>query len=91
MKKTGKIYIKLLILLIGIYVVITLINQQKTLNEYTRTSNNLEYQISEQEKNKKELTEKKEKVGSLEFIEDTAREKLDMYLPNERVYLDKGN
>ncbi|MBQ3415796.1 MAG: septum formation initiator family protein [Clostridia bacterium] len=91
MKKRKKIYIKILIILIGIYVVITLINQQKTLNEYKRTSKNLEYQIAEQEKKQKELNDKKEKVGSLEFIEDTAREKLDMYLPNERVYLDKGN
>ena len=91
MKKGRKIYIKLLIIILGIYVAITLVNQQRTINEYTRTAKGIEIQIEEQEKTKQELTEKQEKVGSLEFIEETAREKLDMYLPNERVYLDRGN
>ena len=45
----------------------------------------------EQEKEtKEELTQKKEDVNSLEYIEQTAREKLDMYYPNERVYVDAG-
>ena len=26
-----------------------------------------------------------------EYIEEVAREKLDMYLPNEKVYIDKNN
>jgi len=32
----------------------------------------------------------KENVDSTEYIEEMAREKLDMYLPNERVYVDMG-
>ena len=32
----------------------------------------------------------KNDVDSLDFIEETAREKLDMYYPNERVYVDTG-
>lgn len=91
MRKTKKIYIRLLIIVLGIYVAITLINQQKTLNEYSKSAKSLETQIAEQEKTKQELTDKQEKVGSLEFIEETAREKSDMYLPNERVYMDRGN
>ena len=39
---------------------------------------------------KEELAKKKEDVNSLEFIEQTAREKLDMFYPNEKVYIDKG-
>ena len=31
-----------------------------------------------------------ENVDSKEFIEQMAREKLDMYYPNERVYVDNG-
>lgn len=91
MKKTKKIYKKILILIIGIYVAIVLINQQKTLNQYAASASKLETQIAEQEQYKEELEKKQEDVGSLDFIEETAREKLDMYLPNERVYLDKGN
>ena len=37
---------------------------------------------------KKELQKTKENVNSTEYIEEVAREKLVMYLPNERVYID---
>ena len=84
MNKTRKLYKKLLIIAIVLYVGITLINQQATLNDYTKTSESLAQELKE------ELANKKEEVNSLEFIEQTARERLDMYLPNERVYVDAG-
>ena len=90
MKKNKKIYKKLIVLVIGIYVVFTLVNQQKTLNQYHQTSEELTEKIAEEQENKEELAKKKEDVNSLEFIEQMAREKLDMYYPNERVYVDKG-
>ena len=37
------------------------------------------------------LNEEKSNVNSPEYIEAIAREKLDMYLPNERVYVDQEN
>ena len=89
-KKNKKIYKKLLILIIGIYAIITLINQQKSLNQYSTESKELSQKIEQEEENKEELAKKKEDVNSLEFIEQTAREKLDMYYPNERIYVDKG-
>ena len=46
---------------------------------------------NEQKEYKNELVAKKENVNSKEYIEQIAREKLNMYLPNERVYLDVGN
>lgn len=90
MKKSKKIYKRILILLVGIYVVFTLINQQKTLNQYSQTSQELSQKIEEEKENKEELAKKKDEANSLEFIEQMAREKLDMYYPNERVYVDKG-
>lgn len=90
MKKNKKIYKKLLIGIIAIYVVFTLVNQQKTLNQYSENSKELYAQIEEQKEYKDELAKKKDDVDSLDFIEQTAREKLDMYYPNERVYIDKG-
>lgn len=90
MKKSKKLYKRLLILLISIYVVFTLINQQKTLNEYNQNSKELSQKIEEEKVTKEELAKQKENVNSLEFIEQMAREKLDMYYPNERVYLDNG-
>ena len=90
MKKNKKIYKKLLILGIAIYVIFTLVNQQKTLNQYTQDSNELVSQIEEQKEYKEELARKKDNVTSLDFIEQMAREKLDMYYPNEKIYLDRG-
>ncbi len=90
MKKNKKIYKKLLILGIAIYVIFTLVNQQKTLNQYTQDSNELVSQIEEQKEYKEELARKKDNVTSLDFIEQMAREKLDMYYPNEKIYVDRG-
>lgn len=90
MKKNKKIYKKLLIMGIAIYVIFTLVNQQKTLNQYTQESNELTSQIEEQKEYKEELARKKDDVTSLDFIEQMAREKLDMYYPNERIYIDRG-
>ncbi len=88
--KKKKLLKRLIILLIAIYFIFTLINQQKTLNQYSQNSEELNTKIAEAEEEKEELTNQKDNVDSLEFIEQTAREKLDMYYPNERVYVDQG-
>ena len=86
MKKIKKLFILVLI----IYLIFTVINQQKTINKYNQESKELSKQIEEEQQNKEQLAKRKEDVNSLEFIEQTAREKLDMYYPNERVYIDTG-
>lgn len=90
MKKSRKLYRNLIILAIGLYVIFTLISQQNTLNQYTQNAKELSQKIEEEKEVKEELAKKKEDVNSLEFIEQMAREKLDMYYPNERVYVDRG-
>ena len=90
MKKNKKIYIKLLIFIISLYAIFTLISQQNTLNQYSKNSQELSQKIEEEKQEQEELAKKKEDVNSLEFIEQTAREKLDMFYPNEKVYIDKG-
>ena len=90
MKKSKKLFKNLLIVIIVIYIAFIFINQQKTLNQYSKESQALSEEIEEEKEKKEELAKQKEDVNSLEFIEKTAREKLDMYYPNERVYLDKG-
>ena len=87
--KKKKIFRKIIILLIAIYFIFTLINQQKTLNQYSKNSQELNIQIADAEEEKEELTKQKDNVDSLEFIEKTARDMLDMYYPNERVYVDQ--
>lgn len=88
--KKRKLYKKLLILLVLIYAIFTLVNQQKVINQYTSNSKELASKIEEQENYKKELVAEKNNVNSKEYIEQMAREKLDMYYPNEKVYVDKG-
>ena len=90
MKKSKKIYKKLIILAIATYVIFTLVSQQKTLNQYENQNQKLTEQIAQEKESKEELAKKKEDVNSLEFIEQTAREKLDLYYPNEKVYMNQG-
>lgn len=90
MKKKKSLYKKLILLCVALYTIFTLANQQKTINQYTANAKEIETQIAEQKAYKQELEKEKENVNSLEFIEQMAREKLDMYYPNERVYTDKG-
>ena len=85
-----KILIKFIFFVVFIYTVFTVINQQQTLNQYNKNKEDLLAEIKEQNQCKEELTTKKENINSLEFIEQMAREKLDMYLPNEKVYIDQG-
>ena len=90
MRRYSKLVKRFFIVIIGVYVVFTLVNQQKTLNQYDNESEELAQEIQEQKDYNSELSKQQEDVNSLEFIEQTAREKLDMYYPNERVYVDNG-
>ena len=90
MKKNKKILRNLLIIAIIIYIAFVFINQQKTLNQYSKNTEELNQQIASEEATNEDLKQQKDNVNSLEFIEEMAREKLDMYYPNERVYMDQG-
>lgn len=72
------------------YFLVTIINQQKVLNSYQKTQNDISEQIQEAEDEKVELLANKENANSLQYIESIAREKLNMYYPNEKVYVDNN-
>ena len=82
---------KIIFIAILIYAIITFINQQKILNTYSEQEKSLNTQIAEASEYQNKLNEEKDNVNSPEYIEAIAREKLDMYLPNERVYVDQEN
>ena len=71
-----------------------LIKQQINIKQYKDEIDVLssKIQVAEDElnQNKKDLEQEKENTKSLEYIEKLAREKLGMYLPNERVYVDSN-
>lgn len=83
----SKIY-KLIVITLLIYAGYTIYNQQIKLNNYANEKQYYEEQIADLKEEKEELMVKKENVDSPEYIEEIAREKLDMYLPNEKVYVD---
>lgn len=92
MKKVSfkALYKRLLVLFFAIYVIYTFVMQQQTLNAYKSEENQYNQQIEEAVEEQNKLIEEKNNINSDEYIEQVAREKLDMYLPNERVYIDIG-
>ena len=84
----SKLLKRIIIVAVLIYAIYTFISQQKLLNTYTAEAKQINTQIEEAEEIKQELADTKEHLDSKEYIEDFAREKLDMYLPNEKVYID---
>lgn len=92
MKKLNfkKLYKRLGILIFAIYVIYTFAMQQQTLNAYKAEGNQYNQEIEKAKEEQNELIATKNNINSNEYIEQIAREKLDMYLPNERVYIDIG-
>ena len=76
------------IILILAYVIHIFIDQQATLNSYTTESKEYQSQIESAKEQQEELNSTIQDLNSTEYIENEAREKLDMYLPNERIYID---
>lgn len=86
--KISKLLKKCFIVGIILYISVTFISQQKSINAYNNQQEILKNKIKEQEEYKQTLLATKENISSPEYIEELAREKLDMYLPNEKVYID---
>lgn len=84
------LYIKVLVIVFVIYVVSVIISQQTKLNAYKESQAYYQEKTDEAQAYREELKALKENINSPEYIEELAREKLDMYLPNERVYIDVG-
>lgn len=89
MKSIKKLIKRLIIICIIIYAFITFCNQQKILNTYASSNIEIEKKLEKAQEYQEQLKEIKENVSSKEYIEEAAREKLDMYLPNERVYVNQ--
>lgn len=88
MKNISGLLKKILVLMFIIYFLYTIIAQQKTLNSYAQEREKYNDNIETAQEEQNELTEMKENINSDEYIEQIAREKLGMYYPNERVYID---
>lgn len=85
--KINKIMNLILIVLV-VYSIFTFVNQQSKLNSYKEEISYYSAQIEELKEKEEELLATQENVNSEEYIEKVAREELDMYLPNEIVFVD---
>ena len=74
--------------------IVMLIKQQINISHYRddikELSSKIDVAENELTQNKQDLEQEKKNTDSLEYIEKLAREKLGMYLPNERVYIDSN-
>ena len=81
-------------LIIFIVWIIMLLKQEMNINQYKNEievlASKIETSEDELNQNKQDLKQKEENNQSLEYIEKVAREKLGMYLQNERVYIDSN-
>ena len=92
MKK--KHFMRNIFLIIFIIWIAILIKQQLNISKYKDDIQILTSKIDNAEEtlvqNKKDLEEEKQNTNSTDYIEKLAREKLGMYLENERVYVDSN-
>lgn len=78
----------LLIFVFFIYSIYTFYKQQIKLNKYNEELAYYETQVVELKEEQEALVSQKQNMDDASYIENIAREKLDMYYPNERVYID---
>jgi len=87
-KFVKKLLIGIVLLYLAYNVVSIFISQQNMLNTYAAEKKMYTNQINEAKDEQNQLSNSLESLNSTDYIEDIARNKLDMYLPNERVYID---
>lgn len=74
----------------AVFMLVHFVNEGIRLNNYNKNIEYYSQQIEELKNKKAELVATQENVTSPEYIEKVAREQLDMYLPNETVYIDSS-
>ena len=91
--KKGKLLRNAFVIALIVWIVM-LIKQQINIKQYKDEINVLSSKIEvaedELNQNKQDLKQKEQDTQSLEYIVKIAREKLGMYLQNERVYVDSN-
>ena len=91
--KKGKLLRNAFLIALVVWIVM-LIKQQLNISQYQdeikELSSKIDVAENELNQNKQDLEQEKKNTDSLEYIEKLAREKLGMYLQNERVYVDSN-
>ncbi len=85
-----KILFNILMISFTIYAVVTIVTQAGQIKENKNNINSIKQQILVEEKRAQELDEETAKIGTDEFIEKQAKEKLGYVKSNEKIYYDKA-
>lgn len=90
-KKKKKIKLRhFIILFFVIYISMIVVNQNKLKKDLRAKEKEVKEDIIILQEDIEELNNQIEKRGSIEFLENVAREELGMVKPNEIIYIDKG-
>ena len=80
----------LIIVVLLFYVITIFVKQETSLSSYRAQKEEYLSEIKEAKDYQEKIIKSKENATDLTYIEQVAREKIGMYLPNERVYIDIG-
>ena len=86
--KVSKKIFYTIIFIVLVYIIVHLINLYQKLDSYNAEIAYYEEKIESLKKKQEELESIQANVNSPEYIEQMARENLDMYYSNEKVYID---
>lgn len=84
----NKVFKIVVVCIVIIYVAVTIYSQNVAISESRRILENYNEDIKTQEKIAQEIEEEKKKVGTDEYIEKLARDKLGMCKTNEKIFVD---
>ncbi len=85
-KKSKLIFIALTLFIV--YFAITFIEQQKIINLKTKQIKDINEKIAEEQRINEELNKSLEIIGSDEYVEKVARERLGMVKSGEKLFVD---
>ncbi len=78
----------ILVVAIFMYFCVVLAKQEMSFQKYDRELSNYNTLIAEEEIVHEQLVHTKKQISSSEYIEEVAREKLGLVMPNEIVFID---
>lgn len=87
-KVASKLLKSILITAVLMYTGLTLFKQEAAFNKYDSEIEKYERLIEEEQLKNEQLVSTREKISSREYIEEIAREKLGLVMPNEIVFVD---
>lgn len=84
----NKVFTFALSLILAVYVLLTVIEQQASLSDGKKLLALYETNIKQQEAVARELKEEESKVGTDEYVEQVARQKLGLCKSTEKLFVD---